>query len=291
MDYLRGNASASAIGLFVICRHLSAFPDGRSRDDLLRALQVLRTSGNSPDKAGPVLTASLAIGDGLGVIARQDASAPWIVEADLAERLRADGDQWPWFRGELLHRVTRDGVRELETGGKVPDLVLGLTSFLQVSPLSPLQLAWDKNLERRVRALTLDAVSRSDQWRPFQRWALALGLARRSDQASARVLIPDASTAIADQLPFLPLVASATEWLAAVRRRLPVLGATTLLEQLPKGGTTWQQLSPGLVIGLLKLEKAGVLALDPSDDAADVIALGLGTPTRQVGRISRRGSM
>ena len=291
MDYLRGNASASAIGLFVICRYLSAFPDGRFEDDLLRALQVLRTSGDSPDEAGSVLTASLAIGDGLGAIARKGVSAPWIVEADLAQRLRADGDQWPWFRGELLHRLTWNGLHELQTDGRVPDLILGLTWFLQLSPLSPPQLDWREGPEPLVNELNFQAVSRSDQWRPFQRWALALGLARRSDQGRARVLIPDASTAIADQLPFLPPVASATEWLAAVRRRLPVLGATTLLEQLPKGGTTWYQLPPGLVIGLLKLEKAGVLALESSDDAADVIALGLGTPTRQVGRISRRVSM
>jgi hypothetical protein len=102
------------------------------------------------------------------------------------------------------------------------------------------------------------------------------------------VLIPDASTAIIDQLPLLPATASATEWLAVLRKRVPVLGAATLLEQLPKGGRTWDELPPGLVVGLLKLEKAGVLSLEPSDDASDVIALGLGTSMRQVGRISRR---
>jgi hypothetical protein len=288
MDYLRGNASASAIGLFVICRYLSAFSDGRSEEELRQALQVLRTSGSSPDEAGSVLTASLAIGGGMGAIARESASAPWTVEPDLAKRLQADDDQWPWFRGELLYRMTRDGLRELETEGRVPDLILGLTWFLQLSPLSPLQLSWGAGPEPLVTEINFDAVSRSDQWRPFQRWALALGLARRSDQGSARALIPDASTAIADQLPFLPAVASATEWLAALRKRLPALGATTLLEQLPKGGAAWDELPPGVVIGLLKLEKAGVLSLEPSDDAADVIALGLGTSMRQVGRILRR---
>lgn len=288
MEYLRRNASASAIGLFVVCRYLSAFPDGRSEAELLQALQVLRTSGNSPDEAGSVLTASLAIAGGIGAIARESASSPWTVEPDLAKRLQAEGDQWPWFRGELLHRMTWDGLRELEIGGKVPDLILGLTWFLQLSPLSPLQLSWGAGPEPLVTAINFDAVSRSDQWRPFQRWALALGLARRSDQGSAKALIPDASTAIADQLSFLPAVASATEWLAALRKRLPVLGSTTLLEQLPKGGATWDELPAGVVVGLLKLEKAGVLSLEPSDDAADVIALGLGTSTRQVGRILRR---
>lgn len=291
MDYLRGNATASAIGIFVVCRYLSAFPDGRSENELGQALQVLRVPSNSPDEASSVLTACLAIGDGLGAVLRENPSAPWMLEADLARRLQGDSDQWPWFRGELLHRMAQHGLGELEKGSEAPDLILGLTSFLQLNPLSPLQLSWDAALERRVRALTSDAVSRSEQWRPFLRWALAIGLARRSDQGSAKVLIPDASTAIIDQLPFLPKVANAPDWLAALRKRLPVLGATTLLQELPKGGVTWDELPPGLIIGLLKLEKAGVLSLEPSDDASNVIALGLGTSTRQVGRISRRSSM
>jgi hypothetical protein len=288
VDYLRGNATASAVGLFVICRYLSAFADGRSEDELGRALQVLRPSGNSADEASSVLSACLAIGDGLGIVGRDSASVPWAVDADLAKELQAEGDQWPWFRGELLRRMTQHGLRELEEDGKAPDLILGLTSFLQLSPLSPLQLSWDAELERRVRALTAEAVSRSEQWRPFQRWALALGLARRFDQGGAKVIIPDASTGIIDQLPFLPSVASAPDWLAALRKRLPVLGATALLQQLPKGGATWDELPAGVVIGLLKLEKAGVLSLESSDDASDVIALGLGTSMRQVGRIVRR---
>jgi hypothetical protein len=288
VDYLRGNVTASAISLFVICRYLSAFADGRSENELGRALQVLRPSGNSTDETSSVLSASLTVGDGLGIIGRDSASVSWVVDADLAKELQVDGDRWPWFRGELLCRITQHGLRELQEDGTAPDLILGLTSFLQVSPLSPLRLSWDEELERRVKALTSGAVSGSEQWRPFQRWAVALGLARRSDQGSAKVLIPDASTAIIDQLPFLPAAASASDWLAALRKRLPVLGAAALLQKLPRGGATWDELPPGAVIGLLKLEKAGVLSLEQSHDASDVVALGLGTSLRQVGRIVRR---
>jgi hypothetical protein len=288
VDYLRGNVTASAISLFVICRYLSAFADGRSEDELGRALQVLRPSGNSTDETSSVLSASLTVGDGLDIIGRDSGSVSWVVDADLAKELQVGGDQWPWFRGELLRRITQHGLRELEEDGKAPDLILGLTSFLQVSPLSPLKLSWDEDLERRVKALTSSAVSGSEQWRPFQRWAVALGLARRSDQGSAKVLIPDASTAIIDQLPFLPAAASAPDWLAALRKRLPVLGATALLQKLPRGGATWDELPPGAVIGLLKLEEEGVLSLEQSHDASDVVALGLGTSLRQVGRIVRR---
>jgi hypothetical protein len=288
MDYLRGNATASATGLFVICRYLSAFAEGRSEDELRHALQLLRTTGHSPDESGSVLTACLTIGAGLGAIARETASSPWTVEAGLGKGLLADGDHWPWFRGELLRRITQHGLSELEREGKAPDLILGLTWFLQLSPLNPLQLSWAGGPEPLVMALSFEAVSNPEQWRPFQRWALALGLARRSDFGRARVLIPDATAAISDQLPYLPASTSAADWLAALRKRLPVLGATTLLEQLPQGGPTWDKLAPGVVIGLLKLEKAGILSLQPSDDASDVISLDLGSSTRQVGRISVR---
>jgi hypothetical protein len=288
VDYLRTHATASAIGLFVICRYLSAFAEGRVEDDLRQSLQVLRASGNPSDERGAVLVACLAIGESLGLIARENPSYPWKVDDDLAENLQISGDRWPWFRGELLFRVTQNGVRELESEGKAPDLVLGLTWFLQLDPLSPLQTDWGKGPEPLVDALNFSSVSRSDQWRPFQRWAVALGLARRSDTMAAKVLIPDATTAIADQLPSLPATGTAREWLSALRKRLPLLGSSTLLAALPEGGPAWDELPSGAVLGLLKLEKAGVLALEPSDDASDIVSLGLGSFARQVGRIAVR---
>jgi hypothetical protein len=111
-------------------------------------------------------------------------------------------------------------------------------------------------------------------------------LARRTGVGNAKVIIPDPSVAIADLLGDLPPVATAREWLSRLRDRLPVLGSPALTAQLPQGGDLWSDLSPGLALGLLKLEKSGVLVLQPSDDAADVVALSLGTFTRQIGRIT-----
>jgi hypothetical protein len=105
------------------------------------------------------------------------------------------------------------------------------------------------------------------------------------------VLIPDASTAIADQLDNLPAAGTAREWLTALQNRLPVAGARLLIDHLPRGGDTWSELPPGVMMGLLKLEAAGVVALESSDDARDVIAVGLGTSVKQVGRISVRSSL
>jgi hypothetical protein len=290
VDYLRGHATASAIGLFVICRYLSAFGEGRVEEDLRGSLQLGRAGRNPSDEAGAVLVASLAIGDGLGVIVRENTSSPWKVDADLAARLRTPGDQWSLFRGELVRRIAHQGMRELETNGKAPDLVLGLAWFLQLDPLSPLHTDWGTGPEPLIDALAFDAVSRSEQWRPFQRWAVALGLAHRSDTAAAKVLIPDATTAIADQLPLLPASGTAREWLSALRERMPLFGSPTLLEALPKGGPIWDELPPGVVLGLLKLERAGLLSLQASDDALDVVSVGLGSSTRQVGRIAIRSS-
>jgi hypothetical protein len=290
MDYLRGNATANAVGLFVICRYLSAFVHGCPEDELRGALQVLRTSRNPANESGAVLAASLAIGDGLGLIARDNKSAPWTVDLDLARGLQIDGDCWPWFRSELLHRMTQHALAELETTGEAPDLILGLTWFLQNDPLNPLQWSWNAGPEQSVKSLGFDAIRDVEGWRASRRWALALGLARRSDQSSARVLIPDASTAIRDQLPHLPATASAAEWLSALQARVPVLGAQSLLTQLPRGGPTWDNVPRAVALGLLKLEKADILSLEPSDDASNVLVLGLGNSARQVGRISIRST-
>lgn len=284
MDYLRGNATASATGLFVTCRHLAEYPDGRKDDELKRALQLLRGRSGSTDEAGAVLTATLAVGDGLGVLSKDSSTSTWKAEESVAELMRASDGSWAAFRGELLRRIASHGVSSTSSDGKTPDLVLGLTWFMQLNPLSPVAADWGVGPEPLVTELGFEAVSRSEQWRPFVRWAIALGLARRSDFSTPKVVIPDASTAIGDQLAALPKSSSAREWLASLRDRLPILGAPALTDQLPQG-RDWDQLPAGVVLGLLKLEKMGALVLQPSDDASDVVPIGLGTAPRQIGRI------
>jgi hypothetical protein len=291
VEYLRGNATASATGLYVICRFLSRVPNGSSEDDLRKSLQVLRSTNTGESEAdAAVLKYSLAVGEGLGIIGLDKKAGIWSVDQGIAIALKEDGDLWPWFRGELLHRMMLHAVSALKNGNKVPDLVVGLAWFLQTSPLRPIQLAWTAGPEPLVGEIGLEAISNSAQWGSFQRWALALGLARQADQATAKVLIPDASTAIADQFAHLPATGTAAAWLEMLRRRIPVFGALDLINELPKRGTKWSTLPPGVVLGLLKLEKLGSLMLESSDDAKDVIALGLGSSTRQVGRVVLLGA-
>jgi hypothetical protein len=290
MEYLRGNAPASATALYVICCYLSAFEDVKTDDDLRESLEVLRSLNSSKDEVSAVLKSSLAIGEGLGLIARDGSRGPWSIEGGIAERLRSDIESWPWFRGELLYRIGQHALSAVAKGGKAPDLAIGLSWFLQLDPLGPPPLAWGAGPERMVREIGFESISRSDQWRPFRRWALATGLARICEFRGAKVLIPDASTAIADQFENLPLAASARDWLSALQARLPFLGSPELVSQLPQGGKDWLSPAPGAVLGLLKLEQAKVLKLEPSDDAADVVAVGLNSGRRQIGRISLGGS-
>ncbi|UBV16879.1 hypothetical protein [Mycolicibacterium fortuitum] len=286
MDYLRGNAPASAVGLYVICRHLSRTGAPVSEGGLQKSLQVLRSSESPQSEASAVLETSLNVGRGLGLVVYDEANSTWTIDGEITNGLRDDQDHWPWFRGELAHRMMRHGLTDIDNG--VPDLVLGLTWFLQQSPLNPLPTVWGAGTEAKIRGLGFKAVERSEQWLSFQRWALSLGFARRSDQPNAKVLIPDSSTAIGDQLRYLPSAGSAREWITAMHGRIPVAGAKILTDKLPKGSNVWHSLPQSVMFGLLKLEATGVLELRPSDDARDVLTIGLGGSTRQVGRISVR---
>src|SRR4051794_29607635 len=101
MEYLRGNATASAIGLFVICEHLSHFDHGRLDEELRSGLQPLRDPGRESSERGSVLAASLAVGEGLGLLSKSGPAGPWLLEHALQQDLRAHrGDAWVWFRGE-----------------------------------------------------------------------------------------------------------------------------------------------------------------------------------------------
>lgn len=282
MQYLRGNATASATALYVVCRYLSNFESGQEEAELRRSLQPLRSGQSSESDASAVLSASLSVGEELQILRKGATGTPWTVDAHFGESFKSGDSSWPSFRAELMRQIMAQA-GEL---GEAPDLVLGMTWFLQLDPLQPLGSQWNAGAERAVRDANFEAVSNSSQWRAFMRWALALGIARRVDSGKAKVLVPDASTAIADQLPHLQSNAKSRDWLAELRGLLPICGAQGLLAQLPDTRAGWNDLPPAVALGLLKLEKAGKIALSPSDDASDVINLTFGAESRQVGKIT-----
>ncbi|MGV9795277.1 hypothetical protein [Gordonia sp. NPDC003422] len=281
VDYLRGNLTASATGLFVICRHLSGYENGRPEEDLRQSLQLLRSGA---DNSGPILKDSLAVGQGIGLLGRDQASSNWHVEPHVGSLFHCEGDQWPAFRGDLLRKISEHGLGAVSGRENVPDLVRVMTLFMQADPLSPLDEDHGRGPEAWFEKLGFDGVTNSTQWNSFKRWATSLGLARRSSSPKPGVVIPDATTAIADQLGALPASGSAREWLASLRERLPILGSPALTSQLPSA-RAWDEVPPAVVLGLLKLEKSGVLVLEPSDDASNVLSMGLGATLRQIGRI------
>jgi hypothetical protein len=287
VDYLRGNATASAIGLFVICRHLSKYDEARKPETLRKDLQPLLSQQKG---AGDVMEASLAIGSGLGVL-QEAPGAGWSVAPELRDPLKnVELDAWAWFRGELLLRINRQAMAAIAAKEPVSDLALGMAWFLQLNPLTPLPTSWGDGAEDVLKSLGLKAIERSEQWRPFMRWSIALGLARNVDSGKSAVCLPDASTAIADQFHALPGSAHAQEWLNLLTKRLPIFGSPALLAELPQRRAGWLEVPPALSLGLLKLEKSGAITMEPSDDAADIINVGLGMSGRQVGSITVTGA-
>jgi hypothetical protein len=287
MDYLRGNATANASGIYVICRYLSGIEGGLAESDLKRSLRAFHSSmGGTGEQGSALLDSSLVVAREIGLLNRCTNSSHLVVDSILVEGLSA-GETWPWFRGHLLDRMVAHALASAAVDGKVPDLILGLTWLQQLSPLKPPLLDWNSGPYTLVRQYGMQEIlSTEEQWRAFQRWAVALGLARRCDQPNARVLIPDAGIAVSDRLNQLPSTASAREWIAALLACLPIVGDPSLTDRLPDSSSSWSNLPPGLVLGLLKLEKNDVLKLEPSDDSSDVVAIGLGPSIRQIGRVS-----
>ncbi|MET3962798.1 hypothetical protein ABIE44_002732 [Marmoricola sp. OAE513] len=297
MDYLKGNATASAGAIYVICRHLARAGGPITGVELRRAVRPLPEHQGDDDqgKASDSLATSLKVAVGIGAIV-EDSNSAWSVEPAIAEGIAAAGsDAAAWFRAELLRRINAEAMASLAAKEKPADLVLGMAWFLQQDPLKPLGAVFGNGAEATLGQLAMadgtavKAVENAEQWRSFQRWILALGLARSVDVPGAKVVVADASTAIADSLAYLPTSERAGEWLAALRKRLPIFGASTLLAALPAPRTGWHDIPPAVSLGLLKLEKRDVLALESADDGRGVVTVGLGGGSRQVGIIKVTG--
>ena len=125
MDYLRGNLTASATGLFVICCHLGRYTDGCTEEDLRRSLQLLRTGA---EDSGPILASSLVVGEGLGLMGRDHATSAWAVDPLVGSLLEGTDDPWPVFRGELLRKISEHALGALSAGTR-SRILLALSHF------------------------------------------------------------------------------------------------------------------------------------------------------------------
>jgi hypothetical protein len=293
VEYLKGTANASAGAVHVICRHLARVGGSVSGAELRHAVRPLPEHRVEDEQAkdSDALGSSLKVAVGIGMVL-EDANSAWSVDPAIGEGLKAAGDSGTqWFRGELLRRINAEATTALASNAKVADLVLGMTWLLQQDPLKPLGSQFGDGAETTLGELAhadgtlLHAVDNQEQWRSFQRWIFALGLARNVDVPGVKVVVADASTAIADSLGHLPASERAEDWVAELRRHLPIFGESSLLAALPTPRAGWPDIPPAVSLGLLKLEKRGALTMESADDGRGIVTVGLGDSARQVGII------
>jgi hypothetical protein len=299
VEYLKGTANASAGAVQVICCNLARVSGpvlATALREAVRPLPEHRTEDQQA-KDTDAFGSSLKVAVGIGLV-QADSDSAWSLDPAIAEGLKAAGRNGTgsWFRAELLRRINAEAMASLSNQKKAADLVLGMTWLLQQDVLKPLGSPFANGAEKTIAELALadgtlvHAVDTQEQWRSFLRWIFALGLARNVDVPGARVVVADASTAIADALGQLPATERAADWLAELRRHLPIFGERSLLAALPTPRAGWHDIPPAVSLGLLKLEKRGVLAMEPADDGRGVVTIGLRGAVRQVGVIRQTGA-
>ena len=240
------------------------------------------------------ITASLNVGAGLGLLTRE-ADRRWsLSDHSIVDPNAEYAVGWRPFRRLVLERICSQAVDAIASHQKPSDLSLAITWLMSQDVLQPLGLAFSDGAERRLGNLAhadgtlVKAVENSEQWRAFLRWTEALGLTRTATSSArgrSRVVVADASSALVDRLVDMPAQASAERWIKELLQALPILGEGPLRAALPTPTSGWPDYAPALALGMLKMEHSKRVALHPSDDARNVVAIGLGDSFRQVGMI------
>lgn len=293
MSYLKNQTLASAQALFVICRYLAIHRPGCTVEQFQKALApraVIGETGRADRAAeGPhVLLNSLDVGVDIGLLDVEGVrdQRVWTLREDYRSLVKGLAATDSGRFGSLLLR--RFGARALirEDGQTPPDVPFGLVWFLTRDPMSLWPEKWDSTVEDAWdRAGMRSAVYNAEQWRPFVRWASAMGLITIIGLTGRNRIAVDPTHAVREVLGELPDRASAAEWLGRLYAVQPLLGDPRLLNALPSGSLIESGPSAALALALLKLERAGLLALIPADDASDAVVLRVGDRARRVARI------
>lgn len=293
MSYLKNQTLASAPALFVLCRYLAHHPTGAGVDRLRKALAppaVIETGrAGRTAQVPPVLLHSLAVGvdiELLDVEGTRDQRV-WTLRNQYVKRLRAmPAADSRAFRSLLLRRLGTRALQSIERAEDPPDVPFGLVWLLTLDPLRTLSEVWDQGPSKAFEQAGMrSAVDNPEQWRPFLRWARALGVVNLTATAGKPRVSVDPTRAIEDVLAELPRRASTPEWLDQLYGVLPLLGDQRLVNALPAGRPTAGRPSGGVALALSKLEHFGRVRLVPADDAANAVALRLGSRVRRVARI------
>jgi hypothetical protein len=293
MSYLKNQTLASAPALFVLCRYLAHHPTGARVDRLRKALApaaIIETGrAGRTAQVPPVLLHSLAVGVDIELLDVEGArdQRVWTLRNQYVKRLRAmPAADSRAFRSLLLRQLGTRALQSVERGEAPPDVPFGLIWLLTLDPLRTMSEAWDQGPSKAFEQAGMrSAVDNPEQWRPFLRWARALGVVNLTATAGKPQVSVDPTRAIEDALADLPRRASTPEWLDQLYGVLPLLGDQRLVNALPAGRSTAVRPSGGVALALSKLEHSGRVRLVPADDAANAVVLRLGSRVRRVARI------
>ncbi|TMQ95288.1 hypothetical protein ETD83_22640 [Actinomadura soli] len=284
MDYLKEHARASFPGLAIICRFLADQPGGIHEATLKELLHPLET----PADSGSTFQACLAVGHDLGII--EDRERGWALHAAAQESVQRDRSPGARLIGSLiLRRIGERAVEAIEQGERPSDLAVALTWFVSRDPLQPLPYGWSDGPEEAFEEAWPDKqgpVKAREQWRPFRRWAQALGLGFQTPvKRRASVLTIDPTRAVDAVLGELPPRSKADDWFRGLHSLLPVLGARPLVNVLPADEVSEWAVRPSVALAIRKLERARKLELIASDDSISAVSLQLGDSGYRIGEV------
>jgi len=276
MKYLSGDAQASVTILYPVCRWLSS-RDEVAYEVMSAALQPAHVvSGGST-----ALRATLRVGRDIGLLERlgpariSDEAADWALLAPIRSRR----DEWYTdpirFRVLVRRALLAKAVDDIAAGETPSDVAVGLAWLLACDPVSPLSQTYSEGPEGALNSQKLSSyIANGDQWRPFYRWAVALGCAELSQVGNHRLILPDPTAALAEELPSIPRAGvSARDFYATVAKALPVLDGGRISEFMrneraecadPRGDA---MIGPAFSLALRRLESQGAIGLQREADA------------------------
>jgi hypothetical protein len=276
MKYLAGTAQASVAILYPICRWL-ACRDQAAYDAMDAALRPAHVVGGEAD----ALLASLRVGRDIGLLDRSgsrrttDQAADWALQ----EQARSQRDGWyadpVRFRVLVRRALLAKAVDDITAGETPSDVAVGLAWLLALDPVRPLSWAYSDGPERALNDQNMRSyIAGPDQWRPFLRWAVALGCAEFSQVGNRRLILLDPTAAVAEELPPIPRAGVlARVFYAAVTKELPVLDGGRISDFMREKRGEFADcrgdamVGPAFSLALQRLQGQGVIDLHQEGDA------------------------
>jgi hypothetical protein len=278
MKYLAGTAQASVAVLYPVCRWLSS-RDGVAYDVMDAALRPTHLVSGEDD----ALLAALRVGRDIGLVDRlgntrsRDQTENWA----LREPVRSQRDDWyadPLrFRVLVRRALLAKAVDDIETGATPSDVAVGLAWLLAQDPARPLPYTYGSGPERLLNDQKLDSyITGPTQWRVFVRWAVSLGCAEFTQGGNRRLVLPDPTAALTEELPPIPPAGlAARSFYTAVSRELPVLDGGRIAEFMRTERAECADargdamVGPAFSFALRRLRSQGIIDLREESDTAD----------------------